>query len=235
MNQILLFTQDLLDEKTARLTGRRLDHLSEVIRASKGDLLRAGLAGGNRGTAAVVSINDTEAVLELSLTSSPPPPLPLTLVVAVQRPKTVKKILQYASSAGIKSIWFVRTWRVDKSYMESPVFSGESIRENLVLGLEQSRDTIFPEVHLKERFKPFVQDELPAIIKGGAALVAHPTAETPCPRNISGCCTLALGPEGGFIPYEIDLLAAEGFLPVTIGERPLRTEFALPSLVGRLC
>jgi RsmE family RNA methyltransferase len=234
MNQILLFEQDFISETTARLTGRRLLHLNEVLGSEKGELIKAGILNGQRGSAAIISIDKNEAVLETMLNEDPPPVIPLTLVAAVQRPKTMKKIMQYAASAGIKSIWFTRTWRVDKSYLESPVLSDKSILENLTLGLEQARDTILPAVQIRTRFRPFVEDELAAIVKDSVAIAAHPAAEKECPRNIMQPCILALGPEGGFIPFEIELLAAHGFTPVTIGERPLRSEFALPSIVGRL-
>lgn len=234
MNHILLTDSDIIDANLARLAGRRLEHLNEVLKAAHGETLRAGLLGGRRGTALVRSIDENEALLELSLTDEPPAALPLTLVIAVQRPKTTKRVLQFAASAGIKMIYLVRTWRVDKSYFDSPVLSEDGIRENLMLGLEQGRDTVLPEVRIRERFKPFVEDELAAMSTGSTALVAHPEAEADCPRGISGPSILAIGPEGGFIQYEVDLLASHGFLPVTIGERPLRTEYALPALVGRI-
>jgi RsmE family RNA methyltransferase len=234
MNQILLTRDDIIGPDAARLTGRRLDHLNEVLKSAHGETLRAGFLGGNRGSAVVRSISSSEAVLELSLHEAPPQPLDLILVAAVQRPKTTKRILQYAASAGIKSIWLVRTWRVDKSYFDSPVMTEEGIYENLILGLEQGRDTILPDVQIRHRFKPFVEDELSPLVPGATALAAHPAAQTDCPRGVTGKSILAVGPEGGFLPYEIELFASNGFTPVTIGERPLRSEYALPALVGRI-
>jgi len=46
--------------------------------------------------------------------------------------------------------------------------------------------------------------------------------------------TLAVGPEGGFIDYEIDKLCEAGFQPVTLGSRILRVETAIPAILGRL-
>jgi RsmE family RNA methyltransferase len=46
--------------------------------------------------------------------------------------------------------------------------------------------------------------------------------------------TLIIGPEGGFIPYEIEKLREQDVKAVTIGERILRVEAAVPALISRL-
>jgi 16S rRNA (uracil1498-N3)-methyltransferase len=43
-----------------------------------------------------------------------------------------------------------------------------------------------------------------------------------------------IGPEGGFIPYEVEHLAAAGCEAVSLGPRILRVENALSTLLGRL-
>jgi RsmE family RNA methyltransferase len=65
--------------------------------------------------------------------------------------------------------------------------------------------------------------------------VAHPAAALACPRNVDGDVTLVIGPEGGFVPFEIEKLEASGCTAVHLGERILRIEAALPALLGRLC
>ena len=46
--------------------------------------------------------------------------------------------------------------------------------------------------------------------------------------------TLAVGPEGGFIPSEVELRAAAGMKPVLLVSRILRVEAAVPALLARL-
>jgi RsmE family RNA methyltransferase len=110
----------------------------------------------------------------------------------------------------------------------------ESIQEQLVLGLEQARDTVLPDVQLRPLFKPFVEDELPGLAKGTLPLVAHPNASSECHRSVNRPVTLIIGPEGGFIPYEIEKIVAAGFTTVHAGERIMNVETAVPALLARL-
>lgn len=234
MNLILLFKDDFIDENKVRLEGRRLRHILEVHRPTKRDELRVGLAGGLAGIGYITSITGDSLDMEVALTSRPPAPLPLTLILALPRPKVLRRVLLSVTAMGVKRIFLINAFRVEKSFWQSPVLKTESIQKQLVLGLEQARDTILPEVFLRPLFKPFAEDEMPALIKDTLPLVAHPTAQGPCPRDVRKPVTLAIGPEGGFIPYEIDKLMLCGFYTVHLGGRILNIEAAVPALISRL-
>ncbi|MFQ3257413.1 MAG: 16S rRNA (uracil1498-N3)-methyltransferase, partial [Porticoccaceae bacterium] len=62
----------------------------------------------------------------------------------------------------------------------------------------------------------------------------HPMSEQRCPIDCQAASTLAIGPEGGFIPFEIEKLVQVGFDPVHLGSRILRVENAVPALISRL-
>ncbi len=217
-----------------RLTGRRLKHVLEVHRASVGDELCVGMLGGRIGIGNVTLLTQSVLEMEVRFGQSPPPPLPLTLILALPRPKVLRRLLRSASALGVKRIILINSFRVEKSYWQTPFLNDESVKEQLVLGLEQAKDTVLPEVRLRPLFKPFVEDELPGLIKETLPLVAHPAGAEPCPRDIRRNVTLAVGPEGGFIPYEIDKLVSCGFMPVSLGERILSVETAVPALIARL-
>ena len=234
MNLILLFKDDFIDENKVRLEGRRLKHILEVHRVATGEKLRVGLAGGLMGTGSITSLNDTSLEMDVSLVNAPSAALPLTLILALPRPKVLRRILLSVTAMGVKRIFLLNSCRVEKSFWQSPVLEPESIQRQLVLGLEQSRDTILPEVLLKPFFKPFAEDEIPALLKDTLPLIAHPTAQEPCPRDVQQPVTLAIGPEGGFIPYEVEKLISCGFHGVHLGERILNIEAAVPSLISRL-
>jgi 16S rRNA (uracil1498-N3)-methyltransferase len=235
MNLILLFQDDFIDNTAiARLQGRRLKHILEVHRASVGDELCVGALNGWIGIGKVVSLSQSVLEMEVRLERLPPVALPMTLVLALPRPKVLRRVLRSVSAMGVKRIILLNCSRVEKSYWQSPFLNSDALNEQMVLGLEQARDTVLPEVQLRPLFKPFVEDELPALIVGTYPLVAHPTSATPCPHGIDRAVTLAIGPEGGFLPYEIEKLVAAGFTVVHAGERILNVETAVPALISRL-
>jgi RsmE family RNA methyltransferase len=235
MNLVLLFAEDFRgDGERVRLEGRRARHVREVHRAAVGSCLRVGVLNDRVGVGKITAMTDSAVEMHVTLDGPPPAPLPVTLLVALPRPKTLRKVLQAVTAMGVKRIVLMKTWRVEKSFWLSPLLAEEALREQLVLGLEQAGDTVLPSVTVRRRFKPFVEDEVPALAAGTLALAAHPAASVACPRAVGRPVTLAVGPEGGFIPYEIDALRAQGFEAVSLGERRLRVEHALPALLCRL-
>jgi 16S rRNA (uracil1498-N3)-methyltransferase len=233
VNLILLFDDDFVAPGRVVLRGRRFDHARDVLKAAAGRPLTVGLAGGNRGRGIVTATGDETIEMTVELDEAPPDPLPLTLVAALPRPKVVNRLVVAATSLGIKRIWFVNAWRVEKSYWESPRLDPGNLRLQSIVGLEQSRDTILPAIELRRFLRPFVEQELPAIAGSARRIVAHP-AGAPLPNGEGGETVVAIGPEGGWIDREIDLFARAGFTAVSLGERPLRVESVVPFVAGRL-
>ena len=234
MNLLLLHDADFVATDRICLRGRRLQHLISVHQASVGDSLRAGRINGLMGQATLLSLDAEQAELHVRLDQPPPAKLPLTLLLAMPRPKMFRRILQHCATLGVAEIILLNSYRVEKSFWQTPFLQPEQIEENLLLGLEQARDTLLPRVQIEKRFKPFVEDRLPTVLEGRLGLLAHPGDYPDCPRAIDQPCCLAIGPEGGWIPYEVDMLCAAGFEPVQLGERILRVETAVTALIGRL-
>ena len=234
MNLIILFKEDFLNPTQVRLYGRRREHVLNIHRAAIGDELRVGLINGLLGYGRIFRLTDQVLEMEILLDQQPPEPLPVTLLLALPRPKMLRRILQSVSSLGVKKIHLINSYRVDKSFWSSSLLQPEKLQEQLLLGLEQGCDTILPEIHLQPRFKPFVEDELPGISAGTNAYVAHPETGGDFPQTLNQPATVAIGPEGGFIPYEVEKLQNCGFIPISLGARILRVETAVPVLLSRL-
>jgi RsmE family RNA methyltransferase len=234
MNLLLLEEADFIAADRVVLRDRRLTHMQEVHRSEVGDSLRVGRINGLMGSAELLRLEAGEAELRVTLDQSPPAKLPLTLVLALPRPKMLRRVFQTVATMGVSKVILVNSYRVEKSFWQTPFLEPEAIRENLILGLEQARDTVLPDIIIEKRFKPFVEDRLPAITEGTLGLVGHPGNYPACPRALSEPVTLAIGPEGGWIPYEVDLLGKSGLQPVQLGERILRVETAVTALLARL-
>lgn len=218
----------------ARLGGRRLRHVQEVHRAREGESLRVGLIGGLTGEGRILFLSRDEMRLQFVLDAPPPPKLPFTLLLSLPRPKMLKRIFQTVAAMGVQRLVLMNSFRVEKSFWTSPWLEPAAIREQLLLGLEQARDTVLPDVLMEPLFKPFVEDRLPALVRNTRALVAHPGVPSACPVALNQPLTLAIGPEGGFIPYEVERLVEAGFEPVHLGDRILRVETAVTALTARL-
>lgn len=234
MNLLLLEDSDFVAPDRAMLTGRRLQHLLSVQRVAVGDSLRAGRIDGLMGEGRILTLEADRAELDIQLHQPAPAKLPITLLLALPRPKMLKRVLQTVSAMGVPRLILLNSYRVEKSFWQTPFLQPEAIREQLLLGLEQARDTVLPEVTIEKRFKPFVEDRLPALAQGSLGLTGHPGDYPPCPRHLTEQVTLAIGPEGGWIPYEVELLQKAGLQPVQLGERILRVENAVPALLARL-
>lgn len=234
MNLLLLERRELRDDGEAKVGGRRLRHLLEVHRAGVGDTLRVGVIDGAMGTATIEALDENAARLSVQLDRQPPAKLPVSLALALPRPKMLRRILRSVAEYGVRELHLVNSYRVEKSYWQSPVLQPDSVRDYLLLGLEQAGDTVLPVVHQHRRFKPWVEDTLPALLRDRQGLLSHPGDYPPCPRELESETLFIIGPEGGFIPYEVEKLQQAGCTTVSLGARILRVENAVSSVLGRI-
>jgi RsmE family RNA methyltransferase len=234
VNLVLFTATDRTDSDHICLRDHRLQHLREVIGATTGDSLRVGEVNGPMGVAELISIDDTQATLAVSLTAAPPAKLAICLVLALPRPKMLRRILRTVAELGVPELHLINSYRVEKSYWQTPVLQAAAVQACFHQGLEQARDTMLPSLQLHRRFKPFVEDELAALIGERTALLAHPGDYPPCPGHADSPRLLVIGPEGGFIPYEVEKLQQYGCSTISLGPRILRVENAVTSLLAKM-
>ncbi|UDQ96566.1 16S rRNA (uracil(1498)-N(3))-methyltransferase [Lentisphaerota bacterium WC36G] len=246
MNLILFYPEEMtLESNYVCLQGRRAEHIFNVHRAQVGDVLKAGVINGKIGEARVLNVTNDKIEFSFIPKNDPPEPSNVTLIIALQRPKTLKKVLQSAVSFGVKKFIFIESWKVEKSYWQSPLLEAEKLTEQIILGLEQGVDTVFPKIEFKRRFKPFVEDELSLMVnqkfndKSIRAIIMHPgnyskltdfcyeSNDLKFDENI-----LIFGPEGGFTDYEVDKIVEAGCDICSLSTRILRTEYAVMTALG---
>ncbi len=236
MNLLLLWRHELASDGTLHLDDDRARHLCRVLRVQPGQALVAGCVNESTGVAVVLSVARDAVRVRYEPRASCQAPCSRALLLAMPRPKVLSRCLEHAAALGYTKIALFRSYRVEKSHLTSHKLDPDDMQRHLVHGLEQARRVHLPELRVFERFKPFVEDELPTWVPKAQRYVAHPTASNPLSeqRLESAAYTLAIGPEGGFIPFEVAALEAQGFVPVSAGAAPLRVESALSYLTAQL-
>ena len=234
MNLLLLFSDDFIAPGRVLLSDQRVQHLLLVKKIQLGTQLIVGLVNGRVGQGTVVALQEQQLELLVQLDEKPVEALAVHLILALPRPKMLRRILQTISAMGVKQLSLIHSSKVEKSYWQTPWLAEDKIQQQLIAGLQQAKDTLLPEVTCYQRFKPFVEDVAPALAAQNRAVIAHPGRGEHCAAQLAPHVTLAVGPEGGFSDYEVDKFTQAGFSCCHLGERILRVENVIPVLLTRL-
>jgi len=243
MNLLLFESDEIKSDDTVCLQDRRSQHIINILGCRPGDTVRAGVIDGPVGSGEIVAIQgkgkDAEVVLRFTAQEGQPEPPAVDLILGLVRPIMLKRVLAQVTSLGAGRIFLLNGSRVEKSFFAAGLLQDENYRPYLVQGLEQAKDTRLPQVSIHKRFKPFVEDYIPAVAGDYARmLVAHPGNSANLLQMLGtdtrGRTLLAVGPEGGWIDFEVEKFVAHSFVPVSMGPRVLRTDTAVVALLAQL-
>ena len=231
MNLILIERGEVRDSGAVRLDDHRARHLREVLRVEVGQTVRIGVVDGATGKGRVTSIDALAVELDCHFDEFRPATPRVDLILAVPRPKVLKRLWAPLAALGVGKVALVNAARVERDYFDSHAVRAEHIRPRLLEGLAQARDTRVPEIRVERRLKVFVEDALETWADGAKRILLA----TDAPRALLGVArriderrrvVIAIGPEGGWTPYERDLFARHGFVTAGLGPRILRTDTA---------
>jgi RsmE family RNA methyltransferase len=239
VNLVLVRQEELEPGNRVTLGDERARHILSVLKGGPGSTVRVGLLNGPFGLATVARIEGERLVLSCAFTGGAPETPRLDLLLALPRPKVLNRLWSQLAALGVGRVVLVNAARVERCYFDSHVLSPEVFTPRLIEGLQQARDTRLPEVLVRRRFRPFVEDELDALFPAGLRLVADPGGRRrigdffpPSGRETPARILLAVGPEGGWVPFELELLRAHGFEIAGMGRRTLRTDTACIGLLS---
>ena len=234
MNLILIHPGELNGGR-AVLTGERAAHVRGVLKAGTGRVLRIGLLNGPPGEGTVERLEPL--TLACKWKSEVPPQPAVDLLLALPRPKVMKRLWAQLAALGVGRILLTNAAKVERFYFDTHVLEPGFYNTRLIEGLQQACDTRLPEVRIIKQLKPFLEDELDSLCPDGLRLLADPSGE----RSLldagwsgAGHVLLAVGPEGGWTPYEIGLFRENGFETIGMGPRILRTDTACIALLGMI-
>jgi RsmE family RNA methyltransferase len=236
MNLILLQPEDFRDDGMAELSDHRAGHIRKILKAEPGDSLRIGMLEGPLGKGVVLLVDKHKVCLQCVFNTEAPPVSRVDLLLAMPRPKVLKRLWSQLAALGVGRIVLLNAEKVERYYFDSHVIKPDFYTEKLTEGLQQARCTHLPEVLVRPRFKPFVEDELSSLFSGCLKLLADPSGEKRAGAfDFSDKrVLLAIGPEGGWTSYELEKLQDYGFELFGMGSRILRTDTACVGLLTLL-
>jgi 16S rRNA (uracil1498-N3)-methyltransferase len=238
MNLILCEPGEIGADGVVSLTGPRAAHVRDVLRVGPGERVRLGVVDGAKGQGEVLALDDDRVTLRAALEGDAPPVPPIDLLLAVPRPKVLRRLWAQIAALGVGRIFLSNAWRVERHYFDAHVLDPSTYRPLLVEGLQQAGDTRLPRVSIHRQFRILVEDELGPASDGERRLVAHPGGDGSLLTMASEAgerrVLLAIGPEGGWNTFELELLAQHGFATVGLGLRTLRTDTACVALLAIL-
>jgi 16S rRNA (uracil1498-N3)-methyltransferase len=235
MNLVLLEPRDGIDSSVVTLTDARATHLLKVLRVTPGQALRIGLLDGPFGTGTVEAVDNGRVTLCCTFEKDIPPRPPIDLLLALPRPKVMRRLWAQLAALGVGRIILTNASRVERDYFDTHIVTEACFRPLLIEGLQQVRDTRLPLVSSHRQFKILVEDDLDDLFPSGIRLVADPGGKTSIEdalANRDERVLLAIGPEGGWNDFELKLLEAHRFVPVSLGPRTLRVDTACTALLA---
>ena len=236
---IILFNHEEVQQATITVTDHRARHIIKTLRAKTGDTLITGEINGPKGTSRVQHI-DKQTVSFDTITHNQQQSRPgIDLIMALPRPIMLKRVLAQVATFGVNHLFIINSNRVEKSFFSSSILQSEKIERRLLDGLEQASATALPTVSIHTRFRPFIEDVLPEQMTNYShTALAHPNARDALhdiiPHNTTGHILLVIGPEGGWVEYEVSQFAALGIASFGMGERILRVDSVVPALLSQV-
>lgn len=213
--------------------GEETAHHLRVRRIDVG--ARIGLldGAGVRGAGTLVQIGKRVAAVHVESAEEVEPPSPIHLILPVADKDRMLMLAEKCTELAIAS-WRPVVYRRSKSVNprgEGTVFQ-QKVRARMVGALEQSRGAWLPVSYpdatvetaiaaAPDGVKLVLEAGAPALMKLLPQALEIARAEQPLVP-----VTIAIGPEGGFEPSELEALMAGGFTAVSLGSTILRFETA---------
>jgi len=236
MNLIILQDCDRLEGGLFLIRDYRAEHIRNILKSAQGDTIEAGLINQSTGKAIIQSINENEIELEYRPDKKGIPNVApeIEIICALPRPQTLKKVLFICGMTSVRKLHLIRANRVEKSYYHSPLLEEKNLRKNLLEGMSQGKSIRLPAVEIHHKFRQFIEDFLPLLEKSEKQtplkILPEMQAEYFLDKNFQNPkqpVYIAIGPEGGWVPFETEHFMKAGFVQVCLGQAVLRVEHAL--------
>ena len=210
----------------AALNGDQALHLSRVLRAEPGQIFDVVAAGFlHRAEIIAVTPDRVDFVLHEELESDSA--LPLHLYLAVFKFDHLEWAIEKATELGVASITPILARRTEKHLAQASAKRVERWRRIAHEASQQSRRTSVPEIADPLPLKSALEHEhSPKRILLSETEQNLTLSKALDSADAANNTALAIGPEGGWAPEEMNLFTQHQWSQVTLGPRILRAETA---------
>eukprot|EP00892_Ulva_mutabilis_P001896 jgi/Ulvmu1/11707/UM008_0118.1 len=153
----------------------RAQHIQTQLNLQSGDVVKVGIVNGLKGTALVKAVEPATVTLAWNAWEDPSPPPPVTLLLAMPRPKALKRLWKQLAELGISRVVLTITETVPSGYATSASLRPHNTMLDILQGLEQAGDTLVPEIILE----PSLSAALEVAVKPLGQQPTHEVTERP--------------------------------------------------------
>ncbi|MBN9521995.1 16S rRNA (uracil(1498)-N(3))-methyltransferase [bacterium] len=226
------YTPDSLVPGEYVLTGAEAHHLATVRRFGPGDRVVLFNGDGHDHPAEVVAADRKRTLLNVfpAVTADRELPFPLEIAAALPKGDRGDFLVEKLTELGVTRLTPLQTERTVVQPRETRL---DKLQHAVVEASKQCGRNVLMRVAPVTRWAAFLAaPDLPAL-----RLLLHPPAESagrvlPGFSAGAGGVVVAVGPEGGFAPAEVEAAEAAGWVRVGLGPRVLRVETAAVVAAG---
>ncbi len=238
MNIIILTPKDKTDENIYSLTDNRANHILNILKSNRKDIIEIGLLNGRKGNAEIIETDKGNVTLKiLNLKEQKETKPHIDIICALPRPQTLKKILTTIATMGVSNLYLIRSSKVEKSFFQSTLLKKENYTKYLLEGLSQGKRTNLPNIFIYKRFKQFIENNFSNNVNGVVKLLADIESKKYLNKlkvENKEKYLIAIGPEGGWTEYETNFMKQNGFIDFKLSQNILRVETAITAALAQL-
>ena len=197
-------------------------HAIKVLRLMEGDVIHCVNGSGSLFTCSISEIAGKRVAVDIIEEQSAYNPPVTDLHIAIAPTKNNDRLewfLEKTTEIGISCITPIRC---DRS--ERKILKPDRLNKILVAAMKQSLTAYKPVLNDMQDLETFLKNNT-----SGQRFIAHcndPVHPLSSVVNPTEKTTILIGPEGDFNEKEIEMAVQNGFIPISLGPRRLRTETA---------
>ena len=208
-------------------------HLVNVLRKKEGSLIELFDGKGSSCTAEIISSQKKRVKVKLveELVFQDRKGIKISLGQSLIKTEPFSFSIQKATELGVASMSPLYTERTVVKLKPNSTKSRKLRWQSIAThACQQCGENWLPEINEIQRLEDWAQ-----AVKAKHKIVLYPNAETKLSSlTFDDSVAIAVGPEGDFTDSEINLLTEKDFLPVKLGERVLRADTAVISVVSAI-